>query len=63
MYEYINKFYFYIFRKHGYEEKIQYTISEKKDKKSPKAHVNAVFFKQLRKLLRKLKYYIYIICM
>ncbi|TMW51549.1 hypothetical protein DOY81_003380 [Sarcophaga bullata] len=38
-------------RKHGYEEKIQYTISEKKDKKSPKAHVNAVFFKQLRKLL------------
>ncbi|KAI8120416.1 hypothetical protein FF38_01537 [Lucilia cuprina] len=38
-------------RKPGYEEKIQYTIAEKKDRKSPKAHVNAVFFKQLKKLL------------
>lgn len=43
------------YRKSAYEEKIQYTISEKKDKKSSKAHVNSVFFKQLRQLLRKLK--------
>uniref|UniRef100_A0A1A9ZK04 ABC transporter domain-containing protein n=1 Tax=Glossina pallidipes TaxID=7398 RepID=A0A1A9ZK04_GLOPL len=34
-----------------YENKIQYAIAEKKDKKVPKAHVNAAFFKQLRKLL------------
>lgn len=34
-------------------DKIQYTIAEKKDKKAVKAHVNAVFFKQLKKLLRK----------
>ncbi|KAH8290069.1 hypothetical protein KR044_007029 [Drosophila immigrans] len=38
-------------RKSGYEDKIQYTISEKKDKKANKAHVNSVFFKQLRELL------------
>ncbi|XP_004529678.1 ATP-binding cassette sub-family D member 3 [Ceratitis capitata] len=38
-------------RKPGYEDKIQYTIAEKKDKKSTKAHVNSVFFKQLRQLL------------
>nr|ATY74514.1 ATP-binding cassette transporter D subfamily member 2 [Bactrocera dorsalis] len=38
-------------RKPGYEDKIQYTIAEKKDKKGSKAHVNAVFFKQLRQLL------------
>ncbi|XP_011177265.1 ATP-binding cassette sub-family D member 3 [Zeugodacus cucurbitae] len=38
-------------RKPGYEDKIQYTIAEKKDKKGTKAHVNAVFFKQLRQLL------------
>ncbi|XP_034473698.1 ATP-binding cassette sub-family D member 3 [Drosophila innubila] len=38
-------------RKSGYEEKIQYTISEKKEKKANKAHVNSVFFKQLRALL------------
>lgn len=38
-------------RKPGYEDKIQYTIAEKKDKKATKAHVNAVFFKQLKKLL------------
>ncbi|KAH8421347.1 hypothetical protein KR009_002422 [Drosophila setifemur] len=38
-------------RKSGYEDKIQYTIAEKKDKKAAKAHVNSVFFKQLRKLL------------
>ncbi|XP_034118477.1 ATP-binding cassette sub-family D member 3 [Drosophila nasuta] len=38
-------------RKSGYEDKIQYTIAEKKDKKSNKAHVNSVFFKQLRELL------------
>lgn len=44
---------FFVHRKSGYEDKIQYTISEKKDKKSSKAHVNSVFFKQLRQLLRK----------
>ncbi|XP_017482076.1 PREDICTED: ATP-binding cassette sub-family D member 3 [Rhagoletis zephyria] len=38
-------------RKPGYEDKIQYTIAEKKDKKGTKAHVNSVFFKQLRQLL------------
>ncbi|BFG02685.1 ATP-binding cassette sub-family D member 3 [Drosophila madeirensis] len=38
-------------RKSSYEDKIQYTIAEKKDKKANKAHVNSVFFKQLRKLL------------
>ncbi|KAH8273347.1 hypothetical protein KR018_005304 [Drosophila ironensis] len=38
-------------RKSGYEEKIQYTIAEKKEKKAAKAHVNSVFFKQLRQLL------------
>lgn len=38
-------------RKPGYEDKIQYTIAEKKEKKSTKAHVNSAFFKQLRKLL------------
>ncbi|XP_053948942.1 ATP-binding cassette sub-family D member 3 [Anastrepha ludens] len=38
-------------RKPGYEDKIQYTIAEKKEKKGTKAHVNAVFFKQLRQLL------------
>ncbi|XP_014087753.2 ATP-binding cassette sub-family D member 3 [Bactrocera oleae] len=38
-------------RKPGYEDKIQYTIAEKKEKKGGKAHVNAVFFKQLRQLL------------
>lgn len=43
------------YRKSAYEEKIQYTISEKKDKKANKAHVNSVFFKQLRQLLRELK--------
>nr|NP_001259733.1 ATP binding cassette subfamily D member 3, isoform C [Drosophila melanogaster]AGB95572.1 ATP binding cassette subfamily D member 3, isoform C [Drosophila melanogaster] len=37
--------------KPGYEDKIQYTIAEKKDKKAGKAHVNSVFFKQLRQLL------------
>ncbi|KAH8343356.1 ATP-binding cassette sub-family D member 3 [Drosophila kikkawai] len=38
-------------RKSGYEDKIQYTIAEKKEKKASKAHVNSVFFKQLRQLL------------
>ncbi|EDV46757.1 ATP-binding cassette sub-family D member 3 [Drosophila erecta] len=38
-------------RKPGYEDKIQYTIAEKKEKKAAKAHVNSVFFKQLRQLL------------
>ncbi|XP_059223265.1 ATP-binding cassette sub-family D member 3 [Stomoxys calcitrans] len=38
-------------RRSAFDEKIQYTISEKKDKKPTKAHVNAVFFKQLRQLL------------
>ncbi|EDX18414.1 GD17461, partial [Drosophila simulans] len=38
-------------RKPGYEDKIQYTIAEKKEKKAGKAHVNSVFFKQLRQLL------------
>lgn len=49
------EFSFYFYRKSAYEEKIQYTISEKKDKKANKAHVNSVFFKQLRQLLRELK--------
>lgn len=40
------------FRKSGYDDKVQYTIAEKKDKKPSKAHVNAVFFKQLRQILR-----------
>lgn len=35
------------------EDLIQYTITDKKDKRAPKAHVNAVFFRQLRELLRK----------
>lgn len=35
------------------EDLIQYTIIDKKDKRAPKAHVNAVFFRQLRELLRK----------
>lgn len=38
-------------RKSGLEDKIQYTIAEKKDKHTTKAQVNAAFFKQLRKLL------------
>ncbi|KAH8368363.1 hypothetical protein KR084_010405 [Drosophila pseudotakahashii] len=38
-------------RKPGYEDKIQYTIAEKKEKKASKAQVNSVFFKQLRQLL------------
>lgn len=33
------------------EDKIEYFISEKKDTKRAKAHVNAVFFKQLKFLL------------
>lgn len=45
------------FRKSGYEDKIQYTIAEKKEKKTGKAHVNSVFFKQLRQLLRKWLYF------
>lgn len=35
---------------------LQYAIGEKKDKRGNKAstaHVNAIFFKQLKKLLRK----------
>lgn len=36
------------------EDQIQYTIAEKKDKRAVKAHVNAVFFRQLKELLRKL---------
>jgi hypothetical protein len=35
------------------EDKIEYFISEKKDNKRVKAHVNARFFKQLRFLLGK----------
>lgn len=35
------------------EDLIQYTITDKKDKRAPKAHVNAIFFRQLRELLRK----------
>lgn len=38
-------------RKQRPEDEIQYFISDKKEKRSPKAHVNAVFFKQLRALL------------
>ncbi|XP_031622800.1 ATP-binding cassette sub-family D member 3 [Contarinia nasturtii] len=34
------------------EDQIQYTISEKKDKRIAKAHVNSIFFRQLRELLR-----------
>lgn len=33
------------------EDLIQYAITEKKDKRVAKAHVNAVFFRQLRELL------------
>lgn len=33
------------------EDQIQYCITEKKDKKQPKAHVNAEFFRQLKLLL------------
>jgi len=49
----ITNFLIFYFRKPRYEDKIQYTIAEKKEKKASKAHVNSVFFKQLRKLLRK----------
>uniref|UniRef100_A0A182T719 ABC transmembrane type-1 domain-containing protein n=1 Tax=Anopheles maculatus TaxID=74869 RepID=A0A182T719_9DIPT len=38
-------------RKQRPEDEIQYLISDKKEKRSPKAHVNAVFFNQLRALL------------
>uniref|UniRef100_A0A6E8VE17 ABC transporter domain-containing protein n=1 Tax=Anopheles coluzzii TaxID=1518534 RepID=A0A6E8VE17_ANOCL len=38
-------------RKQRPEDEIQYLISDKKEKRSPKAHVNAVFFNQLRTLL------------
>lgn len=38
-------------RKPRPEDQIQYTISEKKDKKAPKAHVNKLFFRQLKQLL------------
>lgn len=40
-------------RKPRPEDLIQYTISDKQDKRIQKAHVNSVFFKQLRELLRK----------
>lgn len=45
--------YFSFYSKLRPEDQIQYTISEKKDKRIPKAHVNAIFFRQLRDLLRK----------
>lgn len=38
-------------RKPRPEELIQYTIAEKKDKRATKAHVNAIFFRQLKELL------------
>ncbi|XP_055911026.1 ATP-binding cassette sub-family D member 3 [Eupeodes corollae] len=38
-------------RKPRPEDQILYMINEKKDKKSPKAQVNSLFFKQLRQLL------------
>lgn len=41
------------FRKLRPEDQIQYMITEKKDKRAAKAHVNAVFFRQLKELLRK----------
>lgn len=45
-------------RKMRPEDQIQYTITEKKDKRVTKAHVNAIFFRQLRELLRKLLIYL-----
>lgn len=42
-----------IYSKPRPEDLIQYTIAEKKDKRAVKAHVNAVFFRQLKELLRK----------
>lgn len=43
----------FFFSKLRPEDLIQYTITDKKDKRAPKAHVNAIFFRQLRELLRK----------
>lgn len=43
----------FIFRKQRPEDEIQYFISDKKEKRTTKAHVNSLFFKQLRALLSK----------
>ena len=43
--------YFVIYRKPRPEDQIQYLIADKKDRRVVKAHVNAIFFKQLRALL------------
>lgn len=51
---------FLIYRKLRPEDLIQYTITEKKDKRVAKAHVNSVFFRQLRELLRKSFYFLYL---
>lgn len=51
--EFQNEMYDFFSRKLRPEDQIQYTITEKKDKRVTKAHVNAVFFRQLRELLRK----------
>lgn len=40
------------YRKPRPEDQIQYMIADKQDKRA-KAHVNAIFFRQLRELLRK----------
>lgn len=62
---YINvQFFFFIrnFSKPRPEDQIQYTIAEKKDKRAIKAHVNALFFRQLKELLRKSIYTISAMC-
>lgn len=48
------------YRKPIPEEQIQYCISEKKDKRAAKAHVNAEFFRQLRVLLSKYNMYLFL---
>lgn len=45
-------------RKPRPEDQIQYMIVDKKDKRA-KAHVNALFFRQLRELLRKCSHYLH----
>lgn len=59
---YFLSFYFIPGRKPRPEDQIQYTITEKTDKRLQKAHVNGIFFAQLKELLSEYSKSICVLC-